>query len=445
MSVRRLLPLCALVGLVALGGSPAQAAYPGVNGNLLFSRTAASFNTSHLYTVGADGSDPFELLSEPTFDDDASYSPDGSRVVFERCDNNCGIAIANADGSNVQQLTPDDGSTHATDDYPAFSPDGSKIVFGRQGSGASEIWVMGSDGSDAHKILDGDATRNLQARFSPDGSKIAYIDASAAVAVANSDGSGSHEIDVPPSGADEFPDWSPDGSRLAFTRSDSSASIWVVPSDGSAAAVQLMDPGSGMNDSEPAFSPDGTKIAFERYPDGDDVQSIYVAGADGSGATRVTCEDCWDFHAEWRPLHPAPVPPPPAPPVSPPAFGGVKLAVARITVPASGLIRIAESCPASAKSSCTGTLTLKTAGAVVAKSKKKRGRVLTLGKAHFSIPAGKTVKVKLRISKAGMKLLRSHKTLRTVARVVSHDGSGASKSSTGRLVLKAPKQRKHHH
>jgi hypothetical protein len=43
-----------------------------------------------------------------------------------------------------------------------------------------------------------------------------------------------------------------------------------------------------------------------------------------------------------------------------------------------------------------------------------------------------------------MRLLRSRHTLRTVALIVSHDGSGATKSTLGRLVLKAPKKRKHH-
>jgi hypothetical protein len=83
---------------------------------------------------------------------------------------------------------------------------------------------------------------------------------------------------------------------------------------------------------------------------------------------------------------------------------------------------------------------------VAAKHKKARRRVLTLGKARFSIPAGKTARVKLRLSKTAMKLLRSRSrsTLRTIAVVVSHDGGGASKPSRGRLVLKAPRPRKRH-
>lgn len=444
MSARRLLPLLGALASLALGGSPAHAAYPGMNGNLLFSRCGANIcDTAHLYSVGPDGSDPFQFTSGPTYDDDASYSADGSRVVFQRCDASCGIAIENADGSAVQQLTPNDGSTTNVDDYPALSPDGSKIIFSRVGTDPAALWVMGADGSDPHKLLD-TADSTYQASFSPDGSKIAFVDTSGALALVNSDGSGTpHEIDTPPSGADSYPDWSPDGSRIVFQRGPSSADqrLWVVPADGSAPAVELMDPGAGTSDSEPAFSPDGAKLAFERYPTTGRGSQIWVANSDGSDAARVTCEDCTDYHADWRPLHPAA--PPPAAPAAPPAFGGIKLRLGTITVPASGIVRILESCPASVHGSCAGTLTLKTAGPVAAN--KKHRRVLTLGHGTFTIAAGTSAKTKVKLSSTAMKLLQARSSLKAVVTVVSHDGTGVAKTTSTRITLKPAKHRKKHH
>lgn len=66
------------------------------------------------------------------------------------------------------------------------------------------------------------------------------------------------------------------------------------------------------------------------------------------------------------------------------------------------------------------------------------------GHASFTIPAGTAAKVKVRISKTGMKVLRSKKKLSARASVTSKDGTGVAKSSSTRITLKLAKQRKHH-
>jgi Tol biopolymer transport system component len=82
----------------------------------------------------------------------ASYSPDGSRIVFVSLSSGeAQIYLANADGGNVRQLTT--GSTNA---QPAWSPDGTKLLFnsnrGSPNGTVYELYVMNADGTEQKLI-----------------------------------------------------------------------------------------------------------------------------------------------------------------------------------------------------------------------------------------------------------------------------------------------------
>ncbi|NTU86272.1 MAG: hypothetical protein HGA45_44250, partial [Chloroflexales bacterium] len=66
------------------------------------------------------------------------------------------LAIMNADGSGVRNLTPDDESFELR---PDFSPDGTQIVFDRDVSGGSAIWAIAPDGSNARQLSPTASTR----------------------------------------------------------------------------------------------------------------------------------------------------------------------------------------------------------------------------------------------------------------------------------------------
>ncbi|HKN93381.1 MAG TPA: hypothetical protein VJU60_03525 [Thermoleophilaceae bacterium] len=430
----------------------AQAAFPGVNGRIQFSR-GSNTDTAHIYSIDPSGHNERQLtFGLNALDEDGSWSADGTRIVFQRCSDtsftSCGVVVMNADGSGGVTLTPIDAGN--IDDYPVFSPDGSKIAFIRQTSPTSccDVMVMNADGSDAHSIRTMYSSTTVDGpSWSPDGTRIAYIDPTGSLAVTNADGSGTPlPLHSPSSGYDETSDWSPDGSRIIFTAADPSNSsyyrIWSAPSDGSAPATELDPSGDPVSEDEPSFSPDGTKILFERYDPATQDEPIYMENADGSGAVRVTGEDDYAYRATWQPLHPAP--PPPAPPAPRPAFAGISLVTHALTVSSKGVAVISESCPATTNGSCTGTLTLKTAGpvAAVAKHRKVKRRIVTLGRGKFSIPAGQTAKVRVRLTKTAFKVLQSNRKLRVLATVVSHDASGAAKTTSAKLTLRAPKARK---
>ena len=125
-------------------------------------------------------------------------------------------------------------------------------------------------------------------------------------------------------------------------------------------------------------------------------------------------------------------------------FAGVRLGGGTVAVK-NGVAHISVSCPAGTPGGCAGSVAITTAGRVVVPSasaaKRKRRRVLTLGHAHFFVAAGRTVKVSVRISKAGLKLLK-RKPLKAVVKANAHNGGGATKLSSKTVKLKLVKKRR---
>lgn len=102
------------------------------------------------------------------------------------------------------------------------------------------------------------------------------------------DGSGRHLFAPAVEGPASYPDWSPDGRRIAFV-ADRLGSVWVAGADGTGAVQVASCTGSC---SHPSWSPDGTRIAFTEY-EGDEVtvgptaSSIRIVGLDGSNVTSI--------------------------------------------------------------------------------------------------------------------------------------------------------------
>jgi Tol biopolymer transport system component len=80
-------------------------------------------------------------------------------------------------GRATQQLLAD---PHNYLSFARWSPDGSKIAFIKISDSATpftvgELWVMNSDGSGARKLADADAGHGYPEAWSPDGSRIAFV------------------------------------------------------------------------------------------------------------------------------------------------------------------------------------------------------------------------------------------------------------------------------
>jgi hypothetical protein len=117
-------------------------------------------------------------------------------------------------------------------------------------------------------------------------------------------------------------------------------------------------------------------------------------------------------------------------------FKGVVIAKQTVRV-SRNKTRIRLSCQGGIPGNCTGSLVLKSAKRV---STAKR-KILSLGRAKFSIQPGQKKKVTVRISKAGRRYLARKGKLVANARATSKDGAGTSKKTRGKVTLKAKKRR----
>lgn len=73
------------------------------------------------------------------------WSPDGQRLAAH---NGTDIFVMNAHGENVTRLTRNE----AVSGHPTWSPDGGRLAFWSQRNGASELWVMNTDGTDLRRL-----------------------------------------------------------------------------------------------------------------------------------------------------------------------------------------------------------------------------------------------------------------------------------------------------
>ena len=201
-----------------------------------------------IFSAHRDGSNLKQLTDAPGYDAEASYSPDGKRIVF------CSlrdaypkdqlspkelkqfevdpayfgdIYIMNADGSDQTRLTDAPGY----DGGPFFTPDGRHIVwrhFTPDGSQA-DIYTMQIDGSNVRRLTDF-KSMSWAPYFHPSGAYVIF--ASNKLGFSNFelylvDGRGRHEpVRVTSTdGFDGLPVFSPDGNRLCWTSNRNSQGV----------------------------------------------------------------------------------------------------------------------------------------------------------------------------------------------------------------------------
>ena len=130
-------------------------------------------------------------------------------------------------------------------------------------------------------------------------------------------------------------------------------------------------------------------------------------------------------------------------PASPPVPDAT-LTRTSLVVSGSGGVTLRVACPAG-EASCSGTVTLRTLGAIAASAHAKK-RVLTLATGSFTVVGGRITAVTLRLSaKARALLARSH-LLRARTTLQAHDPAGATHTTQAIVTLrfaKSSRKRKH--
>jgi len=186
-----------------------------------------------------------------------------------------------------------------------ISPDGSKIAVGYGSQG--DIWIFDT----ARQIktrLTFDAPTKFQPAWSPDGQTIAYVAQGSAGAAGDStlylmpaNGGGKPRLFVHENGvAPAFPSWTPDARYLLYTAQvgPTGHSIYSVPADGQEKPTLLISPANPQaNISHFRISPDGRWIAYVSTESGQ--EQVYVTAASGQGGKWQVSVNGGDFPA-WR-------------------------------------------------------------------------------------------------------------------------------------------------
>jgi Tol biopolymer transport system component len=226
-----------LAGIVlALPARPANAAFPGANGRIVFVDRRYNDDgsvTDRLRSVWPDGTGRRILLRTRGYPPLVPgpflprWSPNGRRIVLGFRGN---VITVDARGRHRRVVAPFDAVAE-----PSWAPDGRRLLFYRPNARPNALFVMAADSSRPRLILGG----------------------------------------LP--GNPEIPMWSPAGGRVAFEiYTAGTPTLWTARTDGSGAQA-LVTGGA-----RPAFSPDGRAIAFALY------DRLWIMRAGGGHARPVT-------------------------------------------------------------------------------------------------------------------------------------------------------------
>jgi Tol biopolymer transport system component len=303
-----------LVALVA-ATRPAEAAFPGTNGPIVFAsdRVTATNPTGdfEIFTMTPEGTDVTQLTNNTALDYDPAWNPGGTQIAFHtnRDGGNLEIYTMEANGDNPTRLT----NNGAFDGLPAWSPDGTQIAFQSTRDANSEIYKMDTvdsdndDNGDNPTRLTNNGAFDSAPAWSPNG-KIAFYserDGDREIFVMRANGSRQTRLTKNLSYEDSFPSWSPNGKKIAFASNRINASnqdgdfeIFVMNADGTRQRNRTKN--TVLQEGAPVFSPDGTQIAYESS-DGD--REIFTMDANGSNQTNRTSNTTANDDApDWQPI-----------------------------------------------------------------------------------------------------------------------------------------------
>jgi Tol biopolymer transport system component len=287
--MRRTLVLFAVLVLLQCWSAPAGAGV--VNGKIVFI-VDRSF-TFQIATIDPDGTNRTPLTSGRATNFDPQWSPDGTKIAFDRARRHESLRTMDPDGTNVQTVFP-------LSSLPRYlfiaglswSPDGTQLAFSafRTHTDNYKLFMVDVTGTGLTR-LSSIADNDTNPSWSPDGTQVAVESYPGRtglhgdiVLIQVSDKSRTPLITA---GSTDQPDWSPDGSALAFTKTiDGTPDLFRVDAGGG--TPTRLTATSSRFEFNPAWSPDGTLIVFAKLSrsEADDLWTI--SSADGSGATQIT-------------------------------------------------------------------------------------------------------------------------------------------------------------
>jgi len=251
---------------------------------LVFSAGLSDAPGSHLYLADTETGEVRPLTPGTGEEVQPAVSPDGKRLAFVAIGTDADLIEVPLEGGATRTLL----STARIEQFPSWARNGTQYVYASDARGTFELWVRNvADGWARPVVTSAQDGLPLwfqmrHARFSPEGSRIAYELWGPEHSIWISPIGGGRPV-RPGEGVDQHgPSWSPDGKQLAYSRARSDG--WALvrsPIGGGSPAVVL--PGVFTMTTEWFRSPAGEAIAFSA-PNG----GVEIVAPDGSGRRVLT-------------------------------------------------------------------------------------------------------------------------------------------------------------
>ena len=324
--------LTVLLAALFAPAQPADAAFPGQNGKLVFGsymNSGPSVDNPEgdyeIFTINPDGTGLVQLTHNSADDYYPAWSPDGESIAFTSTQtpnpdgsSSYQVYVMSADGTNQRRVTDSPGSNLE----PSWSPSGTELVFvstrhqTAENQINSEIYVVKVDGTDERRLTNNTASE-LMPEWSPSGEEIAYYSTlysgvstvGSDILAINSDGTNQRKV-TDTEGFDYWPAWSPDGREIAFQNSYHNLKKIGADGTGLTNLTNPFDATWHYIDSL-TWAPDGKKIAFwgkraVSYDNDADLFTfdigIYLMNPDGSGLTKIPGTDGFSpVGLDWQP------------------------------------------------------------------------------------------------------------------------------------------------
>jgi Tol biopolymer transport system component len=269
MFLLALLPIAVAAAALSLPASPVLGAFAGMPGKVLFDDAVdETCDSGHIFTMIPDGSGRRELAVGAQ----GEFSPDGEEIVFTTCKPPYSqVSVMGADGSNPHQLIAGKHSVSAA----SFSPNGHSLVFVRfeNSAGRPDVWTAHADGTHLRQLTATPNASETDPSYAPSGRFLLFSSGGSKRT------SKFHIFTMRPSGVQlknlglgSEPSISPDGRLIVYVRDNG---IWIMGSNG-AAAHEIKAAGGPSSSPignrfdrnlSPTFSPNGKSILFAREPE----------------------------------------------------------------------------------------------------------------------------------------------------------------------------------
>ncbi|MFL5555395.1 MAG: hypothetical protein ACJ78D_06340 [Gemmatimonadaceae bacterium] len=161
------------------------------------------------------------------------YQPGGRAILYAQgTGNGTDLVLAELDSGRPRRISIGRGSDNTS---PSYSPDGRQIAFISGRSGSPQVYIMDADGSNVQLLTPyqpGVRSYRASPDWSPDGRAVAYEQQNGNFQIWMIDLRDRVPKQLTSEGENEDPSWAPDGRHIVFTSSRSGTKqLWVLDTE----------------------------------------------------------------------------------------------------------------------------------------------------------------------------------------------------------------------